>query len=139
MHIFQRLFRRTFPKPSKAIMTLEELARYWNSLSPRWQKQCKVYVYRIRKSAVQVKDRMVEIDGKPNFWQPVMDPENFGIRPCTAFVPSATQIGAYLGRRGESKDPYTVRIVREWETQPGMNKKEEICIANFELTLETVV
>ena len=115
-----RFFSRDFPKPDKTVMTLEEITQYWMSLDLKWQWQCEVIIYRIRKPN----------DEKPNMWR---IPRFFS---PTVWMPSENEILQKLGVPGEINDPYTVRIIREWEIQPGISKKEEICIANFTLNDE---
>ena len=121
MNPFKRIARflsRDFPKPDKTVMTLEEITQYWRSLNWKWQNQCQIFVYRIRKPTTP-ESRMM--------WHFPTGFDDF---------PTAELILQVLGVPGEIDDPYTVRIIREWETQPGISKKEEICIANFTLTME---
>ena len=52
MKLFKRiaqLFARDFPKPDKTIMTLEEITAWWKALPSKWQRQCEIIVYRVRK------------------------------------------------------------------------------------------
>ena len=130
--------RREFPKPKRHIMTYEEITQYWNRLPERWKQQCIVRVIRIRKP---------DESGKPNIWKirygmhfppDLITTYRIGEKaglPSQAELPSQDEILQRLGRPGEIADPYTVRIDREWEPMPGVTAKEEVCIANFTLTL----
>jgi hypothetical protein len=133
MNFWKRWFSRDFPKPDKTIMNLEEITQYWRSLPAPWQSECTIWVYRVRKP--------VEGDSQPNIWKPWAEPIPDGLPRLAmfaegAFMPGAPFILKQLGRPGEIDDPYTIRIIREWEPSPGVSKKEEVCIANFTLTVE---
>ncbi len=108
-----------FPIPSRHILTYESIAQYWNDLTRDQQKQCKIYVYRIRKPTSP--------DDRANLWK-VTNSDG-------AYLPAQWMIRDQLGRPGEIDDPYTIRIEREYETQPGVTVKEEVCIANFTMTM----
>jgi len=105
---FLTLIGKRFPLPPRHILTYEEIQKYWDSLSPSWQKQCKVIVLRIRKPRMGALS-MLQWKGIPTFDQILME---FTVEP---------------------NDPFTIRIDREWEKLPGIKVKEEVCIANFEL------
>jgi hypothetical protein len=51
--------------------------------------------------------------------------------PDPVTVPSLDEIRSEF--QYEPNDPFTIRIDREWEVQPGIKQKKEVCIANFEL------
>lgn len=113
---------RRFPVPRtwyfkrQHTITYEKLARYWNKLDTRWRQECEVIVLRIRK--------VQPGDDRSNVWKPVL-----------AFdtpMPTPQQIALKLSRPDEVNDPYTIRINRTWEPQPGVERKEEICVAHFE-------
>jgi hypothetical protein len=126
--ILTKLGKR-FPLPPRHILTYEEISRYWMSMSECWQRQCLITVLRIRKP--------VKGDERPNIWvvPPLFSP--------TQWWPSRVDILGKLGRpepnkdlidpNNRERDPFTIRIDREWERQPGIKVKEEVCIANFEL------
>ena len=101
---------KRFPLPPRHILTYEEIRKYWDGLSPTWQRQCRVFVLRIRKARM----------GAMTMWcpDPVAIPQLDDIRSEFCYEPN---------------DPFTIRIDREWEKLPGIKVKEEVCIANFEL------
>jgi hypothetical protein len=109
---------RGFPAPPAHILTYDQIVKYWLRMDPKWQKECIITVLRIR--------RQVKGDRKPHIWRPIDL-----VRTIEA-MPTQNDIRRVLGYVG-TPDPYTIRIDREWEVSPGMKKKEEICIANFEL------
>jgi hypothetical protein len=108
---------KRFPLPPRHILTYEEIKKYWDSMSPRWQRQCSVIVLRIRKP--------IPNDQRPAIWRPGS--------PDNTWVPTKTEVLGMLGRNNEVNNPFTIRIDREWERLPGIKVKEEVCIANFEL------
>ena len=124
-------FGRKFPRPPAHILTYEQIAEYWKRMHPKFQKECSVIVLRIRKP--------VAGDAKPNVWKPFAPPIPDGVPRLpfmldgVPFIPGKEFILRELGRPEELNDPYTIRIDREWQVQPGMKKHEEVCIANFEL------
>jgi hypothetical protein len=114
---FLTLIGKRFPLPPRHILTYEEIRKYWESLDDRWRVDCEIIVLRIRKASA---------DDPRTIWRvPRL------LAPATWF-PTLGDVQQKLGH-GESNDPFTIRIDREWEVQPGIKKKEEVCIANFEL------
>lgn len=111
--ILTKLGKR-FPLPPRHILTYEEMWIYWGMLGS-WQRQCSIIVLRIRKPDTELQAAMKS----SNIWKPTI-------------FPTKADILDYLGAR-EPHDPFTIRIDREWERQPGIKVKEEVCIANFEL------
>ena len=108
---FLTLIGKRFPLPPRHILTYEEIRRYWVSISPIWRRGLRVRVLRIRKPLHM---------GAMTIWEP---------DPVT--MPNLDEIRSEF--QYEDGDPFTIRIDREWEVQPGIKKKEEVCIANFEL------
>jgi len=110
---FLTLIGKRFPLPPRHILTYEEMRKYWESLGERRQRQCTLVVLRIRK---------VPMRGFPNIVR----------RVGPSMLPSSVEMLSVFGIQ-EHGEPFTIRIDREWEPVPGMKKKEEVCIANFEL------
>lgn len=114
---FLTLIGKRFPLPPRHILTYEEMRKYWAGLDDRWRADCTILVLRIRRTTA---------DDARNIWRiPKL------LSPATWF-PTLGDIQQKLGH-AEPNDPFTIRIDREWEVQPGIKKKEEVCIANFEL------
>lgn len=106
-------FRRKFPRPPAHILTYDQIAQYWERMNPRWQRECTIIVLRIRRTS----------SGAPHIWKLDDMPHLAAIRSFfeVHFDPT------------DEQDPFTIRIDRTYQLQPGMRKHEEICIANFEL------
>jgi hypothetical protein len=148
---------KRFPLPPRHILTYEEIKKYWAHLPTRWRQQCCLIVMRIRKPERGRQNiwRPHDPSSDPQrlqFWSArgtigtpfTLDyfPTISEIRAVFGYADGSqgdrstpTDIGTWIAAKtsDESPDPFTIRIDREWEVQPGIKKKEELCIANFEL------